>query len=97
MQQLTSVVKAVPDVAQHHSERFCDWNGVPKVSIVLALALLSQHVSILGVLGCDLLCQSLHKNDTSLTSLRQHVTTTMKDLPLHLNQGRTCTLHQTGM
>lgn len=94
MQQLTSVVKAVPDVAQHHSERFSDWNGVPEVSIVLALTLLSQHVSILGVLGCDLLCQSLHKKYASLTSLRQDVTTTMINLPPHLNQGLTCTLHQ---
>lgn len=65
MQQLTSVVQAVPDVAQHNSERFCDWNGVPEVSVVLALALLSQHVSILGMLGCDLLCQSLQKDNTS--------------------------------
>lgn len=65
MQQLTSMVKAVPDVAQYHSERFCDWNGIPKVSVVLALALLSQHVSILGMLGVDLLCQSLQKENTS--------------------------------
>lgn len=56
MQQLACVVEAVSDVAEHHSEGLCHRDGVPEVSIVLALALLCQHVSVLSLLGRDLLC-----------------------------------------
>ena len=41
VQQLACVVQAVPDVTQHHSEGLSHRDGVPEVSIVLALALLS--------------------------------------------------------
>ena len=56
VQELACVVEAVPDVAEHHPEGLCHRDGVPEVSIVLALALLCQHVSVLSLLGCDLLC-----------------------------------------
>lgn len=56
VQELACVVEAVPDVAEHHPEGLCHRDGVPEISIVLALALLCQHVSVLSLLGCDLLC-----------------------------------------
>ena len=56
MQELACVVEAVPDVAEHHSERLCHRDWVPEIGIVLALALLCQHVSVLSLLGRDLLC-----------------------------------------
>lgn len=67
MQQLASVVEAVPYFTQHHSEGLCDGHRVPEVSIVLALALLHQLVDIAGLLGMHLLCQGLpHMTLTSL-------------------------------
>ena len=56
MQELACVVEAVPDVAEHHSERLCHRDWVPEIGIVLALVLLCQHVSVLSLLGRDLLC-----------------------------------------
>ena len=46
VQKLTGVVQPVPGVTQYHPEGLCDRDGVPEVSIVLALALLSQHVGV---------------------------------------------------
>lgn len=60
VQELAGVVEPVPDVTQHHPEGLRHWNRVPEVCIVLALALLCQHVGVMSQLGCHLLCQSLH-------------------------------------
>ena len=67
MQQLASVVEAVPHFTQHHSEGLCDGHRVPEVSIVLALALLHQLVDVSGLLGMHLLCQGLPQ--TTLSSV----------------------------
>ena len=60
MQQLPGVVQPVPNVTEHHPEGLSHWDRVPEVCIVLALALLCQHVRILSLLAAHLLRQGLH-------------------------------------
>ena len=69
VQELAGVVEPVPDVAQHHPEGLRHWDGVPEVCIVLALALLCQHVGVVSLLGGNLLCQSLHASSPNLLCL----------------------------
>lgn len=74
VQQLTGVVETVPHIAEHYTEGLCDGDGVPEVSIVFALALLSQQVAVLGLLGEHLLSQSLRAPTPHLscTALQLH-------------------------
>ena len=70
VQQLASVVEAVPDVTKHHTEGLSHWDGVPEVSIVLALALLCQQVAVMCLLAVHLFCQCLHTHTTTLSSYK---------------------------
>ena len=55
VQKLSRVVQPVPDVAEHHPEGLGHGDGVPEVGVILALALLCQHVGVLRLLGGHLL------------------------------------------
>lgn len=55
VQKLSCVVQPVPDVAEHHPEGLGHGDGVPEVGVILALALLCQHVGVLRLLGGHLL------------------------------------------